>query len=82
MFEHKLIGRDVIKLDIVAADDTIEIRIPASGIMLATFKDGGEIAFITACFHGYKLVERCIMGTSSRCVSMYLVFVFVFFLNK
>ncbi len=68
MFEHKLLGRDVTKLDIVASDESIEIRIPAPGLMLAMFKDGGEIAFITACFHGYKLVERCIMGTSSRWV--------------
>lgn len=39
---------------------------PLRGLMIATWKDGGELSFIVACFHFHKLVQRCLLGTSSR----------------
>lgn len=39
---------------------------PLHGLLFATWKDDGELSFIVACFHFHKLVQRCLLGTSSR----------------
>ncbi|GAB1603210.1 F-box only protein 15-like [Argonauta hians] len=51
----------------IGTDNTVTLhRIPLPGFLMATWKDGGELSFVVACFHFHKLVQRCLLGTSTR----------------
>lgn len=65
-----LLSRDLTakKEDFVECGDTsLKIRIILPGVMVATWKDGGGIAFISLCIHKSNLVERCLLGHPERC---------------
>ncbi|XP_072013224.1 F-box only protein 15-like [Amphiura filiformis] len=51
---------------IVECDDLVNLHVINQGLLLATWKDGGEIAFISLCVHNHMLVQRCCLGTSSK----------------
>ncbi|CAI9737934.1 F-box only protein 15-like [Octopus vulgaris] len=53
--------------NIIGSDNIVTLHhIPLQGLLFATWKEGGELSFIVACFHFHKLVQRCLLGTSSR----------------
>ncbi|XP_070574885.1 F-box only protein 15-like [Ptychodera flava] len=50
-------------------DNTVDIYILGHGLMLATWKEGGGLAFVSLSLHSHQLVQRSTMGTSD---SMYI----------
>ncbi|XP_022092006.1 F-box only protein 15-like isoform X2 [Acanthaster planci] len=49
-----------------AHDDLIDLRVIGQCILVATWKDGGELAFISVCLHNHGLVHRCTQGSINR----------------
>ncbi|XP_046562923.1 F-box only protein 15-like [Haliotis rubra] len=48
----------------VAANDTIVLyAVPASDLLVATWKADGELAFVAVGYHHLQLVHRCLLGT-------------------
>ncbi|XP_077868987.1 F-box only protein 15-like [Saccoglossus kowalevskii] len=45
-------------------DGTVNIYILTYGLMLATWQDGGELAFVSLSIGNHQLVQRCSMATS------------------
>ncbi|XP_038069921.1 F-box only protein 15-like isoform X2 [Patiria miniata] len=50
----------------VAHDDLIDLRVIGQSILVASWKDGGELAFISASLHNHGLVHRCTQGSLNR----------------
>ncbi|XP_064599123.1 F-box only protein 15-like [Liolophura sinensis] len=46
-----------------SSDDLVNLYLLPQGVMLATWKGDGELAFVAACLHHHQLVQRCLYGT-------------------
>ncbi|KAK2184235.1 hypothetical protein NP493_275g00003 [Ridgeia piscesae] len=49
-----------------SSDSTVSISMLPQGIMIARWKDGEDIAFVTVNFHLHQLVEKCLYGAKKR----------------
>ncbi|XP_077983284.1 F-box only protein 15-like [Glandiceps talaboti] len=47
-------------------DNTVNIYVLTHGLMLATWKEGSELAFVSLCLHNHHLIQRSTMGTSNN----------------
>ncbi|XP_071824288.1 F-box only protein 15-like [Apostichopus japonicus] len=47
-------------------DETLKLHIIHPGVVIATWKDGGDIAFVSLCLHKFTLMERILFGHQTR----------------
>lgn len=54
----------------ISQDEMITVHTVHPGVMLAVWRSswevGGEVAFLTVCFHHHRLIERIILGERER----------------
>ncbi|XP_033626370.1 F-box only protein 15-like [Asterias rubens] len=53
-----------------AYDDLVDLRVIGHCVLVATWKDGGELAFISVCLHNHGLIQRCTQGSQERICSL------------
>ncbi|XP_041376319.1 F-box only protein 15-like [Gigantopelta aegis] len=54
----------------LVSDDLVSLHRLPSGLVIATWKDGGELAFVTVGFHFNHLVHRCLWGKANNIYEM------------
>ncbi|XP_011673491.2 F-box only protein 15 [Strongylocentrotus purpuratus] len=65
LLEQRIKPSDLTKHPIVKSD-AINVYTIDGGIILATWKEGGEVAFVSLCLHHHGIIQRAVYGTSER----------------
>ncbi|XP_063951095.1 F-box only protein 15-like [Lytechinus pictus] len=65
LLEQRIKPSDLTKKPTIKSD-AVNVCTMDGGIILATWKEGGEIAFVSLCLHHHGIVQRAVYGTSDR----------------
>ncbi|XP_071477758.1 F-box only protein 15-like [Diadema antillarum] len=65
LLEHRIKPSDLTGEPVVRSQ-VINVYTPMKGIVIATWKDDGELAFVSLCVHHHGIIQRATLGTSQK----------------